>query len=103
MAALRPMSDWLRLSLLPRVGGGGEGAELSALSLPGLHSRSVRTSARSFPCRCHCRWGLGGRGAPAAAVAGRGGSDRKGSGGSDNDMFCCGMWSYVVFLVCVAL
>ena len=42
--------------------GGGEGAEHSTLLLPGSHSRSVRTSARSFPCRrCHCRrvfsWG----------------------------------------------
>jgi hypothetical protein len=33
-----------------------------------------------------------------AAVAGRGGggSDGRDSGGSDNDMFCCGMWSYVL-------
>ena len=49
-------------SLPPRAGGGGEGAEHSTLLLPGAHSRSVRTSARSFPCRrCHCRrvfsWG----------------------------------------------
>ena len=41
-----------------------------------------------------------GGGAPAAAVAGRRGSDGRGSGGSDNDMFCCGCGrSYVVFLV----
>ncbi len=34
-----------------------------------------------------------------ALVAGRGGSDGRGSSGGDNDIFCCGMWSDVVFLV----
>ena len=48
-------------------GGGGESAEHSALSLLGSRSQSVR---RWFPCRRHRRWG----GAPAAAVAGPGGS-----------------------------
>ena len=44
--------------------------------------------------------GSAGGGAPSAAVAGRRGSDGRGSGGSDNDMFCCGCGrSYVVFLV----
>ena len=36
--------------------GGGEGAEHSALSLPGSRSRSVR---RWFPCRRHRCWWLG--------------------------------------------
>ena len=43
-------------------GGGGKGTEHSALLLPGSHSRSVRTSARSFPCCHHCHWGLSGGG-----------------------------------------
>ena len=48
-------------SLPPRVGGGGgKGTENNALLLPGSRSRSVRTSARSFPCRHHRRGGLGG-------------------------------------------
>ncbi len=43
--------------------------------------------------------GLAGGGEPAAPVAGRGGSDGRGSSGGDNDMFCCEMRSDVVFLV----
>jgi hypothetical protein len=83
------------------AGGAGERAQNTATcrSLPGSRSRSVRTSAWSFPClRHHCR-GLGGGGSPAAAVAGRGGSDGRGSSGGDK-MPCfvvgCG---HVVFLV----
>jgi hypothetical protein len=79
-----PPSPCLRRPCHPGRGGGGKGAEHSTLLLPGLHSQSVRTSARSFPCRrCHRRQGLSWGGAPAAAVAGRGGSS-----GSDNDMAC---------------
>jgi hypothetical protein len=74
----------VRVVVVPATqgGGGGDGAEHSALLLPGSRSRSVR---RWFPCRRHRRWGLGGGGAPAAAVAGRGGSGGSGSGR--------GMWS----------
>ena len=32
-------------------------------------------------------------------LMGRGGSNGRGSSGGDNDMFCCGMWLDVVFLV----
>jgi len=61
--------------------------------------RGGQGEARSFPCRHHRRQGLGGGGAPSAPVAGRGGSNGRGSSGGDNDLFCCGMWLDVVFLV----
>jgi hypothetical protein len=61
------------------------------MSLPGSCSRSVGYLRTVIPRRHHRCWGLG-----LAVVAGRGGSDGRGSGGSDNDMFCCGMWLYVL-------
>jgi hypothetical protein len=76
-------------------GGGGKGTEHSALSLPGS-----RRHAWLFPCRHHHRRGLCGGGVPPAAVDGHVGSDERGSGCGDNDMFCCcGVVGYVVFLV----
>ena len=87
-------------SLLPRAQGGrGEGCRTQCPVTPGIAqpiSQDLRTvvSLSSSSSLGACRGG-----APAAAVAGRGGSDGRGSGGGDNDMFCCGMWWYVVFLV----
>ena len=80
----------------PSRAGGGRGAEHSALSLPGSCSRSV-VPPHGHPSLSSSSSRARRGGAPAAAVAGRGGSDGGGSGGSDyNNMFCCGMWSYVV-------
>jgi hypothetical protein len=70
---------------------GGRGTEHSALLLPGLCSRSVGCLRTVISGHRHRRRGLGRGGAPAAAVAGHGGSDGRDSGGGDNDMICCGM------------
>ena len=94
-----PPSMCRRRPCRPGWGGQEEGRRIQQSVAPGSRSQSVRTSARLFPCCHHCRRGLGGGGAPAALVAGRGGSDGRGSSSGDNDMFCCGIWSDVVFLV----
>ena len=82
---------------------GGRGAEHSALLLPGLCSRSVGCLRMVISGHCHCCWGLGRGGAPAAAVAGRGGSDGRGSSGGDNDMICRGMCGRIFCVLLVAV
>jgi hypothetical protein len=58
-----------------RPGRGGEGHKTQRLWLPGSCSRSVGYLRTVIP---------------AAAVAGRGGSDGRGSSSGDSDLFCCG-------------
>ena len=74
---VRPQATLVRVVVVPAVqGGGGEGAEHSALSLPGSCSRSVGYLRTVIPHRVVVVGGSAG-GAPAAAVAEHGGRLRK--------------------------
>jgi hypothetical protein len=64
-------------------GGGGEGCRTQYPVTPGIVQPLDRVPPHGHP-------------SSSSSVAGHGGSDGRDSGGSDNDMFCCGMWSYVL-------
>jgi len=84
----------------------GGGAEHSALSLPGSRSCSVRYLHTIIPHHQHRRRGIGGAKAEVVVVAGRRGSDGRGSGGGDNRVMfcvvCCGAGENFVHLLDLA-
>ena len=90
-----PPSPCRRRPCRPGRGGRGEGRRTQRPDAPGITqpiSQDLRTVVSLSSSSVLGAWRGG---APAAAVAGRGGSDGRGSGGGDNNMFCCGMWSVV--------
>ena len=76
-------------------GGGGEGCRTQHPVTPGIVQLLDWVPPHGHPSSSSSLLGARRGGAPVAAVAGHGGSDGRDSGGGDNDMFCCGMWSYV--------